>query len=97
MGMFDTFSGFEDKCPGCRNEITEYQTKMFVCEFRIFKKGSKMRLEYPNDDNFLEISHGKVTAYEYCDKCQKMVLADIVISNGEVVSTENLRFEKELE
>lgn len=92
MGMFDTFSGFKDKCPGgCGQEFIDYQTKMFVCELRVFKIGDEIKLEY-HDGDYFELSKGKFTAYDYCDKCKKMVFADIVIENGRVDHSENLRF-----
>lgn len=90
MGMFDTFSGFNDKCPGCDTIIKDYQTKALACELKDWKLNEAMDLQ--NLDCNIHISSGWVTGYWLCDKCGKLVFAEVIINNGIVVGSQNLRF-----
>lgn len=102
MGMFDTFSGFNDTCPTCDKVIKDYQTKNLFCDLKDWKLGEKFTMEsHPDSDEDykfkLNVVDGFVTGYDYCEKCKTEIHADIIIENGIVVRSQNVRNKKSID
>ena len=90
MGLFDTVN-YRAVCPGCGRDIPNFQTKELECLMDEYQRGDS--ISTPR----LKVLVGILTAYNFCDSCEKMVYLDIVIENGVLGRVLDTRLEKKNE